>query len=107
MDEPGGISLGKSAVCSIKYSPFWTGHWTVAFAFLLIIDPGNREQDSEKIGIGVVDSRLVAKIKLFGQQFDQAHFDGNIGICTFLNKTVSQECAPQSVGMLASMVSEV
>lgn len=41
MDTPGGISLGKSAVCSITYSPLSTGHWTVAFAFLLMIEPSD------------------------------------------------------------------
>ena len=41
MDEPGGISLGRSAVCTIVYSPSLTGHWIVAFAFLLISDPSH------------------------------------------------------------------
>ena len=39
MDEPGGISLGSSVVCLIVYVPGLTGHWTVAFDFLLTSDP--------------------------------------------------------------------
>lgn len=43
-----------------------------------------------KAGDWAVNSRLLAKIKRFGQQLYQTQFDSNIGVCTFLNKAVSQ-----------------
>ena len=54
----------------------------------------------------MVDARLLAYVERLGQEFNQTHLDGNIGIGTFLNQVVRQHYKPQSHD-LTSMGSEV
>ena len=54
----------------------------------------------------MLDVRLLAYVESLGQQLDQTHLDGNIGIGTFLSQAVRHHYKPQSPE-LTSMGSEV